>query len=338
MTNPNPDNGLDANLSGGPPMVKIDGPAVRRIREQAGLTQLYVATVVQVTTDTISRWENRRYPSIKKENAEKLAEALGVVLDDLLERQEAAERVVTAELPGPGGVAPPEPAAPVPSELPVAPMKRRRWLVLAGVGLLLLVAVSLGRFYLAGNREVLPQVTATRVLPEHVPPGQDFPVLLKVSSLPPATFALIVRENLPPGCRFGAATPASTGPGGREDQIKWVSRLEGGERLFAYRLTSPVPGRSGSELRFQGQVVAGARGETPVAVTGGERMAIAPYHWADRDGDYRIDDEEILWVYEVYGTLEGLDDLRDEVDNIWTAGGYGWDGRKFQYKEGPVNK
>jgi DNA-binding transcriptional regulator YiaG len=49
------------NYIGPPQMVKIDGSRVRIIRESKGLTQLYIATVVGVTTDTISRWENRRY-------------------------------------------------------------------------------------------------------------------------------------------------------------------------------------------------------------------------------------------------------------------------------------
>jgi hypothetical protein len=61
-------------------------------------------------------------------------------------------------------------------------------------------------------------------------------------------------------------------------------------------------------------------------------MATRPCHWADRDCDYRIDDEEILWVYEVFGTLEGFDDLRDQVDLIWTAGGYRWDGGLLNYQ------
>ena len=71
-------------LAGGIPMVNIDGARIRRIREEKGLTQLYVATVVGVTTDTISRWENRRYPNIKKENAVKLAEALETRMADIL--------------------------------------------------------------------------------------------------------------------------------------------------------------------------------------------------------------------------------------------------------------
>ncbi len=66
-------------------MVKIDGAKVKLLREKQGLTQLYIATAVQVTTDTISRWENKRYPSIKKENGLNLAEALGVDLEYLLE-------------------------------------------------------------------------------------------------------------------------------------------------------------------------------------------------------------------------------------------------------------
>ena len=68
-------------------MVKIDGQKIKQLREQQGLTQLYLATAVEVTTDTISRWENRRYPSIKRENGIRLAQALNVPLEDLLEEE-----------------------------------------------------------------------------------------------------------------------------------------------------------------------------------------------------------------------------------------------------------
>ena len=75
----------DEMYPGGPVMVKIDGSKVRQIREQKGLTQLYIATAVEVTTDTVSRWENKSYPSIKKENGLRLAEALEVPLEEILE-------------------------------------------------------------------------------------------------------------------------------------------------------------------------------------------------------------------------------------------------------------
>ncbi len=71
--------------------VCIDATEVKRIREDAQLTQLYVSKVVGVTTDTISRWENNRYPTIRRENALKLAEALEVQLDDILLKPVAEE-------------------------------------------------------------------------------------------------------------------------------------------------------------------------------------------------------------------------------------------------------
>jgi len=69
------------------PMARIDGAEIRRLRESKGLTQLYLATFIGVTTDTISRWENRRYPSIKLDNAERLAQALEVNLQAILDQQ-----------------------------------------------------------------------------------------------------------------------------------------------------------------------------------------------------------------------------------------------------------
>ena len=59
-----------------PPGVAVDGTKVRTIREGKKLTQLYVASVVGVTTDTISRWENNRYPTRKRDNAQKVAGAI----------------------------------------------------------------------------------------------------------------------------------------------------------------------------------------------------------------------------------------------------------------------
>src|SRR6266702_3178773 len=80
--------------------VAIDGAAIKTIRETKKLTQLYVASVVGVTTDTISRWENNRYPTIKRENAEKLAGALEVELADIL-RSEGPSAEPCAATEGP---------------------------------------------------------------------------------------------------------------------------------------------------------------------------------------------------------------------------------------------
>ena len=83
------------------PGVAIDGARVRAIREEKKLTQLYVASVVGVTTDTISRWENNRYPTVRRDNAEKLAGALEVELPEILTNW--ARTAPVQEIPSPRG-------------------------------------------------------------------------------------------------------------------------------------------------------------------------------------------------------------------------------------------
>ena len=95
----------------GPAMVKIDGSRIRAIREEKGLTQLYVATAVEVTTDTVSRWENKRYPTIKKENGLKLAEALEVELSEILDSTETSPPLADEGITAADPAEPPSPTA-----------------------------------------------------------------------------------------------------------------------------------------------------------------------------------------------------------------------------------
>ncbi len=76
-------------------MIRISGPKIRSLRENQELTQLYLATAVEVTTETISRWERTDAPNIKKENGLKLAAALEVELDEILaDREPSPEKKV----------------------------------------------------------------------------------------------------------------------------------------------------------------------------------------------------------------------------------------------------
>ncbi len=59
-----------------------------------------------------------------------------------------------------------------------------------------------------------------------------------------------------------------------------------------------------------------------VRVGGENIMALAPFHWADTNRDMKIDDSEILAVYEMFGDLPGLVPLRDQVDDLWAADAY----------------
>jgi len=81
-----------------PPTLRIEGGRVKQLREEKGLTQLYVATAVGVTVDTISRWENKRYPTVRRENVLKLAEILEVDVSEIMEsgeKQDSAKKPET---------------------------------------------------------------------------------------------------------------------------------------------------------------------------------------------------------------------------------------------------
>jgi len=299
-------------------MVRIDGARVKELRERQGLTQLYMATAVGVTTETISRWENRRYPSIMRENAAKLAEALEVELPEIIEKDYAAETDVTPEQP-----------APLPPTKPTLSPRLKRHLSVILLVALMLVVLQAVRYY---SQLSSPKITvsANRILPPHVPPGQPFPVVITVESSEPVSFSLLLKENLPPGCDPLTAKPKFTSADKKGGQLKWVTRLEGARKVFAYMVKAPSAPLN-SELVFIGRILAGTTAGTSPDIRGDNRVRIANFHWADRNRDNRIDDEEILMVYDLFSDLEGFDINRDLIDEIWAAGGYVWDSETGRY-------
>jgi transcriptional regulator with XRE-family HTH domain len=308
-------NGNDQNNN---PMIRIDGTRAKEIREKKGLTQLYVATAVEVTTETISRWENRRYPSVKAENAEKLAEALEVDLADIIESQAPTSDSPEAD----------QPAAPTMPKLP-SPLRRH----LSAIILVIMIVVALQAVrYISQQKAPDVTVTAMRTMPAHVPAGQQFPVLLTVEVSKEVSFSLLVREALPPGCLVISTVPDHTSLDKNSGMLKWVSRLEGKSRTFAYLLRSPeVPDNINLELLFKGKVLAGQLSLSP-EITGDQRLRISNFHWADQNSDNRIDDEEVLAVYDLYSEIQGLAIDRDLIDEIWASGGYRWDGKGGRYE------
>ena len=248
-------NDVDQNIN---PMVRIDGGRIRGIREKKGLTQLYVATSVGVTTDTISRWENKRYPSIKGENAERLAEALEVDLEDILESQSVTGEHHEGDQPSPSQTAPALP-----------PRLKKHLLIIAIV--LSVVATLLIARYFSHSLQAEINVSATRTLPPHVPSGQLFPVLVRVDTSHDNPFSLIIRETLPPDCQPVAALPPFTSIGKEGEQIRWVSRLEGDSMVFAYLVRGAVA-LENTSLVFSGQVLAGSQTDSPIVIHGDQNL------------------------------------------------------------------
>jgi len=314
-------------------MIKIDGARIRAIREAKGLTQLYVATAVEVTTDTVSRWENRRYPTIKKENGLKLAQALEVELEDILDRgdeadisQDEAEPAAPEIEPPPAkpetGTAEEISTSPDQADQPDQPSQFRWYSSFGHLTIILITALLVGGAFslyqsLRGTNDV-PGVNVTRIVPPHFIAGQPLPVFLHIDKPDDATVSAIIKENLPPGTSLESALPALSGSSGTE--IKWLRKLAQ-PALFFYTVTTP-PTYAG-ELLFSGVMKNGSDDEA-IAITGNTRSVSGSHHWADTDRDNRISDEEILVIYDLLSdNSEQLIDL-DQIEEMWLGDGYVW--------------
>lgn len=316
-----------ANTAINLPVAKINGAKIRHLRESKGLTQLYMATVIGVTTDTISRWENRRYPTIKLDNAEKLAQTLEVALEAILEQEENESDIplsTTEDLFE--GQVPPAPE----SKHPVIAQKQQ-WLHYSLLVFTILIVLSSLFWWQAKPIPTKGAVISTRILPRHIPPGQTFPVLITVNKNQQAPMTLILKENLPSGCRVISAKPPLTSEATTGGTVKWISRVNKQVSTFAYLVQAPDKDDVGSQLKFNGELTVNQEGQGQTKITGAISLDIAPFHWADIDRNNTIDDEEILAVYDRYSTMKEIDFGRELIDDMWAGNGYVWERKSGKY-------
>lgn len=285
---------------GHPPMVAIDGDRIRGLREEKKLTQLYVASVVGVTTDTISRWENNRYPSIKRDNAEKLAAALEVGLTEILRSVE------------PTPLEPPAPSRP---------------LMLPALAFILGFLLLGGIVYLyLTNR---PGLATARTLPHFAAPGEIIPVQIKVDIKKGDFRGLIVKERLPAGWRMVESAPPGTVISNAAQEIKWLIPGDAGRATISYTVRLPASATLRSVAQFTGEVVAEVGQKTRSFPTrGNSRSTVAPVHWADDNGDGAIDDNEIIPAFYLTDEMKGLGLDWKTIEAIWSGKGYTWDPQK----------
>jgi len=300
------ENSVEKSERSAPPIVAIDGTAIKKIREAKKLTQLYVASVVGVTTDTISRWENNRYPTIRRDNAEKVAMALEVPLGEIL-RQEPA---------------PPEPE-PEAAPLPVTRRQRLAPLVLA-VGLGTLLAALL--FGVVLSRRGAAELAAVRMVPPFGAPAQIVPVQVKMERRDGEGDGFIVKERIPAGWRFVSSNPPVTGEVG-EREVKWLVPGGTGPVVISYTLLAPREFPLGQQADFGGEIILTDGNATRRGAIGGSgRITVNGRHWADTNGDGRIDDNEIMPAYYLSEEMKGLGIDWKTIETIWSSAGYTWNG------------
>lgn len=289
---------MDKSEKQGTPSVAIDGSRIRTVRESKRLTQLYVANVVGVTTDTISRWENNRYPSIKRDNAQKLADALEVSLGEILRQDPPAQVADGAEA-------------------------AKRMLLLSGLAALLLLLVL---FFYARRPASAP--VAVRWVPRYAAPGEIVPVQIKVARRTDNPFGFILKEKLSAGMRLVSSLPPSSAAESSGSEVKWLVPSGGTPATISYSLRIPAPPALGQKAKLKGEVVLhGGESNRTEAVGGSSEIRIGGYHWADGNGDGRIDDDEIMPAYYICDEMKELGLDWKVIEAIWSGKGYRWDAK-----------
>ena len=309
-----------------PPTVCLDGAVVRRIREEKRLTQLYVAKVVGVTTDTISRWENNRYPTVRRENLFKLAEALESPAQFLIKTEAFAEE---------GTIESDRAEADVPSLSRKTTPSARLFLYLGLLGCLL---GGSGYFFYRWLSPALSppsgpptDFTAARILPPYAAPGMIIPVRLRLN-VDDATRRYIIREHFPPGWEVIEASPPASSIDNQEGMARWIVKTGEPRALIVYLVRVDAHSPLGMKARFRGEIVASLDEKNQAIASVGEtEMTVGPYNWSDLNGDSTIDDAEMLEASLAFEELEGVHLEWKELERIWDAGHYRFDqtGRRF---------
>lgn len=291
-------------------MIKIDGEKIKLLREQQGLTQLYMATAVGVTTDTISRWENKRYPSIKEENAQKLAETLEVEVEEILlaetedVKNEENEKNVSNQPPRTNIYSPKRKKAPL--------------FIVLGIVVLIGCIFWSARYFM--KPDVAAELRAERFMPERSLPGSPFPVVVEVYHQDSDGVSIILKESLPENSEVLQTLP-SQGASTNSGEIKWLKKIDGTTR-FSYLVK--INSAEYREYNFTGTISTAAETGN-IAVSGNNTISLGPYHWADKNGDNSISDQEILTVFDYYS---GIDDFTIDIEFIekmWLGSKYTWD-------------
>jgi len=287
--------------------VCLDAAEVKRIREGQKLTQLYVSKVIGITTDTISRWENNRYPTIRRENALKLAEALEVPLDDILLKP-------VDELAG--------------SE---PPTQKKGPIILILLVLLALAALFVSLFFLAKSPPLPVLVTAERILPDFAGPGSSIPIQISLTHRA-NNVGIILREHFPKGWKIVQADPPASSLDNVNGISRWIIKAGDDRDRVVYLVQVDSSSILDSEVRFQGEIVASKEGnQSAVPIQGESTIAVDAVHWADTDGNGQIDDGEMLEASFTIEDMEGVYIDWEGLEKLWDAGSYLWDDRKEKF-------
>ncbi|HEY5975810.1 MAG TPA: XRE family transcriptional regulator, partial [Geobacteraceae bacterium] len=109
--------------------------------------------------------------------------------------------------------------------------------------------------------------------------------------------------------------------------IKWL--LPGGNdrQAISYTARAGTAGAPHGTASFAGTLVSRSDGSaSSSAIAGDTSITVADRHWADANGDGRIDDNEIMPAYYLCEEMKGLGLDWKTIEAIWSGKGYRWGG------------
>jgi len=156
-------------------------------------------------------------------------------------------------------------------------------------------------------------------------------VQVKINISNTASAGLILKERLPAGWRLVSAVPAAATGQADAAEVKWLIPSGAGQSTVSYTVRIAPVAVLQTTAAFTGEVVSHVDGTPRRETCGGDRaLKVAEVHWADGNGDGRIDDNEIMPAY--YLTeIKGLGLDWKTIESIWSGKGYRWDSRKKDF-------
>ncbi len=305
----------------------LDGTRIRRIREEKSFTQLYVAKVVGVTSDTISRWENNRYPSVKRQNALLLAQALETDLENILRTDASDEpcEMLVEEPCGQGTGPDAESSGDGALRSRVSSKVIRHVLFIFVLSCILL---ALFKYSSTDTSTVAFEAQAQRHLSSYAAPSAVVPVRIRLRT--EGQFkGFVLKESFPRGWKLVQSSPAPSSLDNEHGMVRWIIRPGQIPPLISYVLAVPAQAAFDSQGHFEGRVTVTGGGRDTIA--GDSSLMVLDRHWADDNGDYVIDDVEVLKSYEALEEMSGIHLDWDVIVAIWDAGSYLYDPVKGEF-------
>jgi hypothetical protein len=195
------------------------------------------------------------------------------------------------------------------------------------IGIVLLIAATAFVF-----RHLATHPDAGRKLPRFGAPGEVIPVQIRVSRKSPDSSGFILKERLPDGWRLVASSPPAAAGSLSLKEVKWLVPPGSGQITISYTAQISPTAKLKSDAAFAGSTVSAADGFSRTEEVGGNRVIkVAGVHWADTNGDGRIDDDEIMPAYYLTEEMKGLGLDWKTIEAIWNSRGYVWNRVKKEF-------